>query len=203
MDNSNSFMDNSNSFLDSTNTMNGSAALEDEDFGSSKVENIGGISEVRDNFLAGSNFDNVKEEKLYAPDSSSDEELDAEYANREVNLEESESEEEENGGYQFKRGAPIPDNINDSSPEEGPQEHLSSSEETSPTGGAPGGGLAATKSLLTDFTATTTNTSQQHSNNDNDDIADIDLSDPQLEVAATKIQSVFKGFQARKKMGKI
>jgi len=153
--------------------------------------------------------------KLYAPDSSSDEELEAEYANREVNLEESESE-EENGGYEFQRGGGgssggtqqngasyetkrgISPEINDSSPEEGPQEHLSSEGSDSPVkfspvhqGEAVSKGVEGTKALLDD------SSSAKHSNSE---IDDIDLTDPQLEVAATKIQSVFKGFQARKKM---
>ena len=36
--------------------------------------------------------------------------------------------------------------------------------------------------------------------NDDDDLADIDLNDPDLACAATKMQAAFKGFSARKKM---
>lgn len=191
------------------------------------------------------------EGKLYAPDSSSDEELEAEYANREVNLEESESE-EENGGYEFTRGNQqqqengakhgISLGLDDSSPEEGPAEHLSS-EDSSPTthsadddlrtsvvaagaynlldnnsqvsssgmtnkdsemekSGADGANAAllGAEGLKAALSATDDSTKSTHSNSE---IDDIDLTDPNLELAATKIQSVFKGFQARKKLSKL
>lgn len=90
--------------------------------------------------------------KIYAPDSSDDdEELQEEYANREVDFNESESEEEE---FVPKRiNTKISDSDTDSSKEE--KEEI-----------------------------------------------DIDLTDPKVQEAAAKIQTVFKGFQVRKKIQK-
>jgi len=193
----------------------------------------------------------TKDERIYAPDSSSDDELEEEYAKREVNLDESESEEDDDS-YEYKSGrelsaASAPANVvtalttdqktddmkSDSllvGASSGDIEQIGQIANDPPvvvTGAAAGeldldlgeladrGAAKTTDSIGSSSSAAAAggatgvkamleaaDKSSSHSKNDEEEI-DIDLTDPQLELAATKIQSVFKGFKARKKMNRV
>jgi len=122
------------------------------------------------------------EKKFYAPDSSSDEELEEEYAKREVDLNESESEEEE---YKPR----------DSHLQTKPEKQ--NGEDVEELGEIKDDILPAPSSQVTfDISE------PQHSTPKTDEFSDLDLKDPELEQAAIKIAAAFKGFKARQKFGK-
>jgi hypothetical protein len=107
--------------------------------------------------------------KIYAPDSSDDEELEEEYANREVDFDESESEEEE--FIPMHSNTKISDSDSSSSNDE--------------------------KEIIQKVGTENLNEFKQEEIVEEE--IDIDLTDPGVQEAAAKIQKVFKGFQARKK----
>jgi len=236
-----------------------STRVQEEDMDNDQLEDEDAMAKLAADVLnsnttavSSSNSKTAGEEKrLYAPDSSSDDELEEEYAKREVNLDESESEEDEyeyrSGRDYHQKGGENEDDFGASAVGNAPTdgsapastqaqslvnvveslgsdgavaavdqfakgdiEEIGGIEDdrtTYSTGGAVvdnkhsvggdggvGGGALAAKEAL--------GGNSSHSKDDSEEI-DVDLSDPQLELAATKIQSVFKGFQARKRMNKV
>ncbi|XP_023344940.1 myb-like protein X [Eurytemora carolleeae] len=136
----------------------------------------------------------TNEKKFYAPDSSSDEELEEEYAKRSVDLDASESEEEEDDNYKIQ-----PQN-NAKAVTLAPTSTREISEEMASKSVQSIGGIEDDAQVKppTGSEAEKPN-SDSNKKPEAEDFSDLDLKDPQLELAATKIQSVFKGFQARKK----
>lgn len=135
----------------------------------------------------------VSDNKFYAPDSSDedDEELEEEYARREVNFDESES---EDGDLIDSKNETVDDNVlidkhNNNLLVDGDLQQANSSQKE--LADLNDGGKSEQRAEMS-----------FEENSPISESIDIDLTDPAVEAAAAKIQFAFKGFKARKSSGK-
>ena len=133
-------------------------------------------------------------------DEDTDEELDEKYANIDVNFDESETEEEDEyvprslGHYDHKKSLIIDEDIDDFL-EEDLDSVVPSFEEYEDIP------ISRGKSFIQDDLFEEPGiVNKSYYSEAQPQLSDIDLEDPAVKAAATKIQSVFKGFKARKKV---